>query len=206
MIKANHIGHLYGDDVALKDVNITIKKGEFIAIVGESGSGKSTLLSILSTLLTPSSGEILFDGMSYKEIQNIDDFRKKNIGFIFQFHYLIEYLSVYDNLKIANEKSTDREINDLLKLLSIKELAKKLPNEISGGERQRVAIARALINTPTVVFADEPTGNLDSKNAMKVFSIFRELTEEGTTIVVTTHNKELAALVDRIIEVKDGQL
>ena len=206
MIQANNIGHLYGTDVALKNINLDIKKGEFIAIVGESGSGKSTLLSILSTLLTPSSGEILFEGSSYKSIENIDKFRKKNIGFIFQFHYLIEYLSVYDNLKIANEDSSKEEIHDLLKLLDIEKLSEKLPNEISGGQRQRVAIARALINRPTVIFADEPTGNLDSKNATIVFKLFRELSNQGTTIIVTTHNRELAALTDRTLEVKDGQL
>ena len=206
MIKAHNITHLYGEDIALNDVNITIKKGEFIAIVGESGSGKSTLLSILSTLLTSSSGEVLFEGENYKDIKNIDEFRKKNIGFIFQFHYLIEYLSVYDNLKIANEDSSDDEIMDLLTLLDIQGLRKKLPNEISGGQRQRVAIARALINRPTVVFADEPTGNLDSKNALRVFDIFRELAKKGVTIIVTTHNKELADLADKIIEVKDGQV
>jgi len=206
MLIAKSISHNYGEDMALKDINLDIKKGEFIAIVGESGSGKSTLLSILSTLLTPSSGEILFDGMSYKEIKNIDKFRKKNIGFIFQFHYLIEYLNVYDNLKIANEESSESEILSLLKIFDIAKLIKKLPNEISGGQRQRVAIARALMNRPSIVFADEPTGNLDSKNAVLVFDRFREMAKKGTTIIVTTHNRELSELADRIIEVKDGQL
>jgi len=206
MIKATNIGHQYDEDIALKSINLTIKKGEFITIVGESGSGKSTLLSILSTLLTPTSGEIFFEGKSYESIKNIDMFRKKHIGFIFQFHYLIEYLNVYDNLKIANEESSESQIIELLKLLNIDKLTKKLPNEISGGQRQRVAIARALMNKPSVVFADEPTGNLDSKNATLVFKIFRELVNSGTTVIVTTHNRELAELADRIIEVKDGQL
>jgi len=206
MLIAKSIFHNYGEDIALKDINLEIKKGEFIAIVGESGSGKSTLLSILSTLLTPSSGEVFFENSSFKNIKNIDKFRKENIGFIFQFHYLIEYLNVYDNLKIANEESSESEILSLLKLFDIAKLIKKLPNEISGGQRQRVAIARALMNRPSVVFADEPTGNLDSKNAALVFDIFRDMAKKGVTIIVTTHNRELAELADKIIEVKDGQL
>ena len=206
MIRAERISHYYKDDKALESISLEVKKGEFIAIVGESGSGKSTLLSILSTLLTPTKGKVFFETLEYKNIKNIDTFRKKNIGFIFQFHYLIEYLSVYENIRIANTQTTKDEILNLLKRLKIGTLSAKLPNEISGGERQRVAIARALINKPSVVFADEPTGNLDSKNAYIVFELFRELSKEGTTLIITTHNRELANFADRIIEVKDGQL
>jgi putative ABC transport system ATP-binding protein len=206
MISAQNISHYYKQDIALKDINLEIHKGEFVAIVGESGSGKSTLLSILSTLLTPSKGEVFFNGISLEEIKNIDKFRKENIGFIFQFHYLIEYLNVKENLKIANEKVSEKRIEKLSKRLGIEKLLEKFPNTLSGGERQRVAIIRALINNPKVIFADEPTGNLDSKNAAIVFELLKELSQEGTTIIVTTHNKELAQLADTMYEVKDGQL
>lgn len=206
MIKVMNVSHYYKNDLALKDINLEIKKGEFISIVGESGSGKSTLLSILSTLLKPTNGEIVFNGLNYKNIKNIDKFRQENIGFIFQFHYLINYLTVKENLQIANEKATIDEIEKLLELLNIKELIDKFPNEISGGQKQRVAIARALINKPTVIFADEPTGNLDSKNSLNVFKIFKELATNGTTIIVATHDTELAKLSDKIKRIKDGQL
>ncbi|WP_298750058.1 ABC transporter ATP-binding protein [uncultured Arcobacter sp.] len=206
IIEASNISHNYACDVALKDINLQIKKSEFICLIGESGSGKTTLLSILSTLLKPKEGDLKFEDSNYSDIKNIDNFRQKNIGFIFQFHYLINYLNNFENIKLANEEATKEEINTLLELLDIKDLAKKFPNEISGGERQRVAIARALINTPKVLFADEPTGNLDSKNAKIVFDLFRKLSNEGMTIVVATHNKELAKTADKIYEVKDGQL
>lgn len=206
MISIKNVSHLYGKDSALKDISLSIKKGEFIALNGESGSGKSTLLSILSTLLKPTSGELFFDGMNYNDIKDIDLFRQKNIGFIFQFHYLINYLTVKENIKIANEKATDSEIYEILSLLNIYDIVNKFPNEISGGQRQRVAIARALINKPKVIFADEPTGNLDSKNSQNVFDIFRGLALGGTTIVVATHDKYLALQSDKIYEVKDGRI
>lgn len=206
MIKALNISHSYSNDIALRNINFEIKKGELVAIVGESGSGKSTLLSILSTLLKASSGEIFFQGTNFNDIKNIDTFRQKNIGFIFQFHYLIDYLSIKENIQIANENAKDKEIEELLELLGIKNIINKYPNEISGGQRQRAAIARALINKPKVIFADEPTGNLDSKNSQNVFEIFKKLSEEGSTIIVATHDMNLASKTDKIIEVKDGQL
>jgi putative ABC transport system ATP-binding protein len=206
MINIKNVSHLYGKDLALKDISLSIKKGEFIALNGESGSGKSTLLSILSTLLKPTSGELFFEGMNYNDIKDIDLFRQKNIGFIFQFHYLINYLTVKENIKISNEKATDSEIYEILSLLNIYDIVNKFPNEISGGQRQRVAIARALINKPKVIFADEPTGNLDSKNSQNVFDIFRGLALGGTTVVVATHDQYLASQSDKIYEVKDGRI
>ena len=206
MMKVTKLTHYYNKDLALENINLQIKSGEFVAIIGESGSGKSTLLSILSTLLKPSSGNIIYESTNYKDIKNIDEFRKNNIGFIFQFHYLINYLSVKENIHLANEKASKKEILDLLTLLGIENLIDKYPNEISGGQRQRVAIARALINNPKVIFADEPTGNLDSKNSLNVFEIFKSLCEKGTTIIVATHDKELANLTNKIYEVKDGKI
>ena len=206
MMKVTNLTHYYNKDLALENINLEIKSGEFIAIIGESGSGKSTLLSVLSTLLKPSSGDIIYETINYKDIKNIDDFRKNNIGFIFQFHYLINYLSVKENINLANEKASKDEIFDLLKLLGIDNLIDKYPNEISGGQRQRVAIARALINNPKIIFADEPTGNLDSKNSLNVFELFKTFANKGTTIIVATHDKSLAELANKIYEVKDGKI
>ena len=206
MMTITNLTHYYNKDLALENINLEIKSGEFIAIIGESGSGKSTLLSILSTLLKPTSGDIVYENINYKDIKNIDDFRKNNIGFIFQFHYLINYLSVKENINLANEKASKEEIFDLLTLLGIENLIDKYPNEISGGQRQRVAIARALINNPKIIFADEPTGNLDSKNSLNVFELFKTFANKGTTIIVATHDKSLAALANKIYEVKDGKI
>lgn len=206
MIQAKNIAHKYNQDIALENINLTIQNGEFIAITGESGSGKSTLLSILSTLLKPTSGDVFFENQNYQEIQNIDSFRQHHIGFIFQFHYLIHYLTVEENIQIANEKATSQEIMALLRSLGIQSLAKRFPTEISGGQKQRVAIARALINSPKVIFADEPTGNLDSKNSQNVFDLFQQLSQNGTTVIVATHDKTLASQAHRIIEVHDGKL
>uniref|UniRef100_UPI004048CA3F ABC transporter ATP-binding protein n=1 Tax=Aliarcobacter sp. TaxID=2321116 RepID=UPI004048CA3F len=206
MIKASNLTHYYNNDKALENISLNIKKGGFVSLIGESGSGKSTLLSILSTLLKPTSGEIFFDNLDFKSIKNIDSFRRENIGFIFQFHYLINYLTVKENISLANEKASKKQIEELLDLLKIKELINKYPNEISGGQRQRVAIARALINNPKIIFADEPTGNLDSVNSLNVFELLKTFSNKGTTIVVATHDKKLAAIADIIYEVKDGKL
>ena len=206
MIKVKNLTHYYNNDKALENINLEISKGEFVCLVGESGSGKSTLLSIVSTLLKPTKGELFFENLNYKNIKDIDDFRKTNIGFIFQFHYLINYLTVKENIKLANEKATDNEIHNLLKILRIENLSNKYPNEISGGQRQRVAIARALINKPKVIIADEPTGNLDSKNSLNVFEIFKKLSQEQVTIIVATHDKNLAQIANKIYEVKDGKI
>ncbi|MGJ0288176.1 ABC transporter ATP-binding protein [Aliarcobacter cryaerophilus] len=206
MIKVKNLTHYYNNDKALENINLEINKGEFVCLVGESGSGKSTLLSIISTLLKPTKGELFFENLNYKNIKDIDDFRKINIGFIFQFHYLINYLTVKENIKIANEKATENEIHNLLKILRIENLSNKYPNEISGGQRQRVSIARALINKPKVIIADEPTGNLDSKNSLNVFEILKKLTQEQVTIIVATHDKNLAQIANKIYEVKDGKI
>ncbi len=206
MIKVKNLTHYYNNDKALENINLEINKGEFVCLVGESGSGKSTLLSIISTLLKPTKGELFFENLNYKNIKDIDDFRKTNIGFIFQFHYLINYLTVKENIKLANEKATENEIYNLLKILRIDNLSNKYPNEISGGQRQRVSIARALINKPKVIIADEPTGNLDSKNSLNVFEIFKKLSQEQVTIIVATHDKNLAQIANKIYEVKDGKI
>ena len=206
MIVAHNIFHHYHKDVALENINLEIAKGEFVAITGESGSGKTTLLSILSSLLQPSKGEVLFKGTNLKNIANMDDFRQHSIGFVFQFHYLINYLSLEENVKIANENATQEEVDALFKQLDILNLKQRFPNEVSGGQRQRAAIVRALINKPNVLFADEPTGNLDSNNSKQVFELFSKLASEGMSIVVATHDQMLSQKANRIIKVEDGKL
>ena len=207
MIKVKNLTHYYNNDKALENINLEINKGEFICLVGESGSGKSTLLSIISTLLKPTKGELFFENLNYKNIKDIDDFRKTNIGFIFQFHYLINYLTVKENIKLANEKATENEIHNLLKILRIENLSNKYPNEISGGQRQRVSIARALINKPKVIIADEPTGNLDTYSTEVIWNLLQGINKNlGTTILLATHQvPNLSQLSFKHYNLHEGQ-
>jgi len=202
MLEAYNISHDYEGERVLNDITISIATKSFNIITGESGSGKSTLLSILSTLLKPTQGKLLFDGLDSNKIANINHFRNQKVGFIFQFHYLISHLSVYDNIAMVTKKSKSK-IEKLLRKLDIIELINKYPDQISGGQRQRVAIARAMINDPIYIFADEPTGNLDSKNSKIVFELLREL---DATVIVATHDLSKITVSDRIISLKDGWL
>lgn len=204
------------DFQALKKVEITINRGEFVSIIGSSGSGKSTLLYVLSTLDTDYSGHIFLDGedLSLKSKNQLAEIRNEKIGFVFQFHYLLPEFTVMENvmlpaLKLA--KYSEAEINkhamEKLAMLGLEDQADKKANKLSGGQQQRVAIARALINNPDIIFGDEPTGNLDSKNAQIVFDIFKELKEKyGQTILVVTHDMALAAQTDRSIRLHDGEV
>lgn len=201
-IEARGLEHFYGHEQVLRGVDIVIEPGSFTAIIGESGSGKTTLLSILSTLLQPTKGTVLFDEKILEDVGNIDIFRRRNIGFVFQFHYLISYLTLRENVALA--ALDESLINPLLESLGIERLAKRYSDEVSGGERQRAAIARALINRPSVVFADEPTGNLDTKNALGVYELFKRFAEQGTGFVVASHDKKIADYADTIIEMEDG--
>lgn len=201
-IEAFGLEHFYGHEQVLRGVDIVIEPGSFTAIIGESGSGKTTLLSILSTLLQPTQGRVLFDNKILDDVGNIDIFRRRNIGFVFQFHYLISYLTLRENVALAALDET--LITPLLESLGIERLAKRYSDEVSGGERQRAAIARALINRPSVVFADEPTGNLDTKNALGVYDLFKHFAEQGTGFVVASHDKKIADYADTIIEMEDG--
>ena len=207
MIEATNLNHMYGNETALQEINISIKQGDFIAIVGKSGSGKSTLLSILSTLLQPTKGDIYLLEKNTKEIKNMDNFRRENIGFVFQFHYLINYLTVYENVTLAMCNKNKKDLETLLKYLGIYELKHKYPYEISGGERQRVAIARALANKPKILFADEPTGNLDSQNSDNVFKMLKEIAKKnGVTVVIATHDLEQAQNATTIYRMNDGHI
>ncbi|HPS65660.1 MAG TPA: ABC transporter ATP-binding protein [Ignavibacteria bacterium] len=194
----------------LKGIDLQIKSGEIAAIVGKSGAGKSTLLHILGTLDTPDSGELFFDSQkvfSYSQ-QHLADFRNKEIGFIFQFHHLLPEFTVLENIlipsMISGKRDTDKA-RSLLKEVGLLHRADHKPSEISGGEAQRAAIARALINSPKIILADEPTGNLDTENANSIIELIFGLRKKfNQTFVIVTHNEEFAKNCDRIIKMKDG--
>lgn len=200
----------------LKDINFSVKSGEFVSIMGKSGSGKSTLLYILSTMDTEYSGALYLNGelLTGQTANRLSTIRNAHIGFVFQFHYLLGEFTVLDNVMLPALKlgrKTEVEIrhdaHEKLKMLHIDHLAAKRASRISGGEKQRVAIARALINDPAILMGDEPTGNLDSYNSENVFQIFRELKEEkGLSLLIVTHDEDFAVRTDRILQMEDGRM
>lgn len=204
------------DNHVIRGVNLEIKKGEFVSIMGKSGCGKSTLLYILSTMDTNYTGDVLLSGelLKGKTPNELARIRNKRIGFVFQFHYLLPEFSVLDNVMMPALKLGEKDKEEIehdameqLKLLDIGELAGNLATQISGGQKQRVAIARSLINSPDIIMGDEPTGNLDSKNADLVFSIFRDLCQlNNQSLLVVTHDHDFADKTDRIIEMADGKI
>ncbi len=213
MIKTKDIKKEFSDLQVLKGVNLEIKKGEIVSIVGSSGAGKTTFLQILGTLDTPSSGQILFDDKSISDFnkKELAHFRNKNIGFIFQFHHLLPEFTAIENVCLPafiggrNKKETIDKAKGLLKRLGLSEREDHKPNQLSGGEQQRVSVARALINDPLLILADEPSGNLDSKNAKELHELFFELRKEfNQTFIIVTHNEELAEMADRKLTMKDG--
>ena len=219
ILETKNLDKFFRDPVdfqALKKVNITVNRGEFISIVGSSGSGKSTLLYVLSTLDTDYEGHIFLAGedLSVKSKNELAEIRNEKIGCVFQFHYLLPEFTVLDNVMLPAlklGKYSDEEIRkralEKLGMLGLADQADKKASKLSGGQQQRVAIARALINDPQIIFGDEPTGNLDSKNAQLVFDIFRELKEKyNQTIMVVTHDMNLAAQTDRTIRLHDGEV
>ncbi|MDY0779925.1 ABC transporter ATP-binding protein [Tenacibaculum sp. IB213877] len=216
MIVAKNIHKYYGDVEVLKGVNLHIKKGEIIAIVGPSGAGKTTLLQILGTLDKPQKEQnydLLLDGISIKNLSDkeVCAFRNNHIGFIFQFHQLLPEFTALENVCIPafiggkKKQETEKRAKELLAFLGLSHREDHKPNQLSGGEQQRVAVARALINNPSVIFADEPSGNLDSVSAKNLHELFFKLRDEfGQTFVLVTHNKELAQMADRTLTMKDG--
>ncbi|MEN4762640.1 MULTISPECIES: ABC transporter ATP-binding protein [unclassified Chryseobacterium] len=220
MIKARNIHKSYGNLEVLKGVDIHIKTGEVVSIVGESGAGKSTLLQILGTLDLPSNSkkfdtEIEINGKSFINMNDkqLSKFRNENIGFVFQFHQLLPEFTALENVllptKIAgsNEKEAIEKAYALFEDLKIEQRIHHKPNQLSGGEAQRVAVARALINSPKIIFADEPTGNLDSKNADDLHRLFFDLRDKyNQTFVIVTHNPNLAEITDRKLVMKDGMI
>src|SRR5512136_3021644 len=200
--------------IALGEVNLNIERGEFISVMGPSGSGKSTLLTILGGLNHPTKGEVVVDEIPiYKlPLEKLADFRREYLGFIFQSFQLIPYLTVIENVMLPlaiTEKSNRKQVQmaeGILERMRLKGKERRLPDQLSGGEQERVAIARALVNSPPILLADEPTGNLDSKNGKEIMELFKALNEEGQTIIMVTHNPENTAYSTRAICLRDGRV
>jgi len=219
LIKVSNVNKHFHDPVdiqVLKNISLEMNQGEFVSIMGKSGCGKSTLLYILSTMDTDYTGEIylnneLLSGLTPNELAVV---RNEHIGFVFQFHYLLPEFSVLENvmmpaLKLGKKSREEIEHDAIqkLRILDIEDQSLKMASQISGGQKQRVAIARALINNPSIIMGDEPTGNLDSKNAQLVFDIFKQLTTEfNTSLLIVTHDPDFASKTDRIIEMADGEI
>jgi lipoprotein-releasing system ATP-binding protein len=213
MIYGKDIHKAYGTIQVLKGVNVEIKKGEVVSIVGPSGSGKSTLLHILGTLDKPDRGEVTMNGTRIESLtsKKLAAFRNSNVGFVFQFHHLLPEFSALENVSIPawiagrKKKEVEEQAKELLQILGVAHRLNNKPGELSGGEQQRVAVARALINQPSIVFADEPTGNLDTANARELHELIFDLrTKFSQTFLIVTHNDDLARLSDRVLQMKDG--
>ncbi len=213
MLKAKNIHKAYGKLEILKGVDLEVKKGEIVTIVGASGAGKSPLLNILGTLDRPDQGRLFINNLEVSKLKNtnLSDFRNQRIGFIFQFHHLLDEFNAVENvcipafIKGVSRAEAEKKATDLLERLGLGERLTHKPNELSGGEQQRVAVARALINEPAIIFADEPSGNLDSANSLELHKLFIRLRDEfNQTFVIVTHNEELANMSDRTVLMKDG--
>ena len=217
ILKVENLTKIYGKGttkvVALDNVSFSVEKGEFVAIVGASGSGKSTLLHLIGGVDRPTSGKVFIDG---KDIYKFDDdklaiFRRRQVGLIYQFYNLIPILNVEENitlpLDLDNRKVNENHLKDLLELLGLENRKTHLPNQLSGGQQQRTSIGRALITNPTIVLADEPTGNLDSKSSDEIVALLKKSNKEyKQTIIMITHNMEIAKCADRIIKIEDGKI
>ena len=209
-LKAEHIEHFYAQEHILHDINLEIESSCITAIVGESGSGKTTLLAILSSLLRASSGSVHYDDISLEAIKNIDEFRKKNIGFVFQSFNLLPRQTALSNVELplrysSNGGNRRQKAKVALEAVGLADRMTHRPNELSGGQQQRVAIARALVNEPSIVMADEPTGNLDTKSGDEIMELLLNLNKvRGTTLIIVTHDPEIAELTQRTIVIRDG--
>lgn len=217
ILKVENLTKIYGKDMAkvtaLDNVSFSVEKGEFVAIVGASGSGKSTLLHIIGGVDRPTSGKVYIDG---KDIFQFNDdklaiFRRRQVGLIYQFYNLIPILNVEENitlpLALDNRKVDKQKLDEMIKLLGLENRKTHLPNELSGGQQQRTSIGRALITSPTIILADEPTGNLDSKSSNEIVALLKKSNKEfKQTIIMITHNMEIAKCADRIIKIEDGKL
>ncbi|HMW66193.1 MAG TPA: ABC transporter ATP-binding protein [Chitinophagaceae bacterium] len=215
MLTGKNIYKRYGTVEVLKGVDLTINRGEIVSIVGPSGSGKSTLLHILGTLDKADSGDVWMNETSINTLKGnkLAAFRNKHIGFVFQFHHLLPEFSALENVCIPGwlagkkKQAVKEEALRLLEMLNLSSRIENKPNQLSGGEQQRVAVARALINKPDIVFADEPTGNLDTANAKELHQLFFDLRKQfSQTFLIVTHNEELATLSDKILHMKDGKI
>lgn len=214
LLRASGIRRTYGSLQVLKGIDLEVKKGEVVAIVGPSGAGKSTFLHILGTLDRPEQGEVYIEGINVftQKDKELARFRNEKIGFIFQFHNLLAEFTALENVCMpgyingnVNERDIQQRAKELLELLGLSARMNHLPSQLSGGEQQRVAVARALLNRPAIVLADEPSGNLDSHNALDLHQLFFKLREEtGQTFIIVTHNEELAEMADRRLVMQDG--
>jgi lipoprotein-releasing system ATP-binding protein len=214
MIQANNITKSFGDLQVLKGIDLRIDKGEIVSIVGPSGAGKTTLLQILGTLSRPDTGEIVYDNRNINALKDkhIANFRNKQIGFVFQFHHLLPEFTALENVCIpafigkTPKAEAEEKAKEILRFLKMEDRLDHRPNELSGGELQRVAVARALINEPTVILADEPSGNLDTQNKEELHNLFFSLRDKyNPSIVIVTHDHDLANKADRMLEMKDGK-
>lgn len=198
---------------ALNHINLSIEKGSFVSIIGPSGSGKSTLLNMLGALDNPDSGEIIIDGINLSQEKDLSDFRRNEIGFVFQLHNLLPNLTVKENVEIPlvgsklSESEKEKRALKYIEAVGLLDKKDSKPNKLSGGQRQRVAIARALVNNPSIILADEPTGSLDSKTGQMVLDILKNMHEQyNVTLIIVTHDIEVAKLAERTIVIKDGQV
>ena len=217
ILKVENLTKIYGKDttkvIALNNVSFSIEKGEFVAIVGASGSGKSTLLHLIGGVDRPTSGKVFIDGQDIFKFNDdkLAIFRRRQVGLIYQFYNLIPILNVEENitlpLALDNREINQEKLNDLLKLLGLENRRTHLPNELSGGQQQRTSIGRALITNPTIILADEPTGNLDSKSSDEIVALLKKSNKDfKQTIIMITHNMEIAKIADRIIRIEDGKI
>lgn len=212
LLKLTDVGMLYGGCVpALEHINLTVEKGDWLAVMGPSGSGKTTLMNIIGCMDKHTSGEVILDGINLNEVSKneLTQIRRDKIGMVFQQFHLIPYLTAVENLMVAQYYHSipdKKEAMEALARVGLEDRAGHLPSELSGGEQQRVCIARALINYPVLILADEPTGNLDEKNEKLVMNLFRELNEEGHTIITVTHSDHVGKAAKRIVIIEHGHM
>ncbi len=219
ILELRNVNKIYGTEVknqVLYDINLSFEEGSFNSIIGQSGSGKSTLLNIFGTLDRATSGDVLINGINVRNMSSnqLADLRNRTLGFVFQFHYLLPEFTALENVlmpyRIQNGKVTKEVIQkaqDTMKLVGLEKVMNNMATRMSGGQQQRTAIARALINSPKVILADEPTGNLDSDSTENIYELMRNINQElGTTFVIITHDRRIAEKADRIVEIKDGRI
>ncbi len=211
LLELKNVSKIYGDLHALDDVSLKVEKGEWVAIMGPSGSGKSTMMNIIGCMDKPTKGEVLLDGVDIakESAKNLTNIRRDKIGLIFQQFHLVNYLTALENVMVAqyyHSVPDEKEALEALDRVGLADRAKHLPSQLSGGEQQRVCVARALINYPEIILADEPTGNLDEANEEIVVELFRKLHEDGTTLIVVTHDPEVAEVAQRTLVLRNGKL